>query len=230
MWAHGAAFRDVKPPEFVDGCQRGDVIITANGINIFNAPLSEVGVALRSGLPLIVEVKQPLLCGPFYIHSASPAFLSELAGPAAAEAAQAVVPEVRRLFASRSHCKAPALKQNRAGVWAGDGGSTSRVHRDNDPQIEFCHVLNGVKLFTVDTDSSSSAAKPREGINKWEESVETSLPSDLPLSDEMAKWLSGSAVSVVAGGPGDVLCFWGGDVHCGTNAMASGPCIALFHG
>lgn len=230
-WGHGVAIRHIEPPELAlsSGCRPGDVVVSANGQHIMDAPLGEVGAALRAASPMRLEVEQPLLEGPFYIREASPSILRELIGPQAEQAAEDLVPLVRqKLTEAASIAGRPAhvLKQDKARVWAGDGGSTSRLHRDNEAAVQFCHVLHGTKIFTVETDSGAAALLSRDAVT----GPEVSLPADLPLSGSQATWLASPGVSVAAANPGDIMCFWGGDRHCGTNAMASGPCIALFHG
>jgi len=80
-----------------------------------------------------------------------------------------------------------------------------------------------MKLFAVESDAA--AARPVKG-----RSPEVAFPVDLPLpNEEGGDFLAGPGVSVAACRADDVLCFWGGDRHCGANAMVEGPCIALFH-
>jgi len=231
MWAHGAAIRNVAPSIVAEkaGCRRGDVIVSANSKTVFDAPLAEVNRVLRASLPhLDIEVEQPVLEGPFYIHAASLTMLQELAGEDVAEAGKSVVPALEALFAQRGGDQIPAFGQRQPGIWAGDGGSTSRLHRDNQHRIEFGHVLHGAKLFAVETDEATAMAS-KEADPSFQQ-TEVSFPTDVPLSSAKAEWLCSSGVSVAVGGAGDMLCFWGGDRHFGANAMSSGPCIAFFHG
>jgi len=83
-----------------------------------------------------------------------------------------------------------------------------------------------VKLFIVEHDEEAVAPLGEPD----EPEAEIAFPADLPVPAARAAWLAGPGVSVAASQPGDVLCFWGGDRHCGCNAMSAGPCVSLFHG
>mmetsp|Transcript_90610 Transcript_90610/g.290417 ORF Transcript_90610/g.290417 Transcript_90610/m.290417 type:complete len:415 (-) Transcript_90610:209-1453(-) len=257
-WAHGAVLQNLEPAGEAElaGCRPGDVVLAANGVATLDAPLPEAAAALQSASQLLLEVVQPILEGPLYLHQASTAVVRELAGRDAEVAALGVIPRLSHLLDERRSLAGAADSEvglselrSRPTVFAGDGGSASRLHVDIVPRVQFCHVLHGMKLFAVESDAA--AARPIKG-----RSPEVAFPVDLPLpneeaeivsasppllrrfEDEWPSWfeareggdfLAGPGVSVAACRADDVLCFWGGDRHCGANAMAEGPCIALFH-
>jgi len=223
-WARGAALRALEPGGEAEcaGCREGDVV---DGRPFLEAPLSEVRASLAdSGTPLVLEVEQAAVQAPFYIREASTRMLHELGGASAEEAAVDLVPCIQRLLdgrAGRSLC----FEEHRPMVFAGDGGSASRLHADQQHRVQFCHMLHGLKLFALDTSGTVGTGDDARasGYN------EVSLPVDLPLPPEQAAWLSAPEVSVAAARAGDIFCFWGGDRHCGANALSSGPSVALFH-
>ena len=223
-WSRGAAVRDMEPEGVADlaGCRLGDVVVSANGEPILDRPLAEVGRALRAK-ELVLEVEQPLIESPMYLREAPALALRELGGPAAERAGLELLPRLEELLAEEGGCRLlPA--ESRPLVFAGDGGTSSRLHTDQEARVQFCHVLHGVKLLSVQTDGDAT-----EGEGGAPAAREAFLDADLPLPEAEREWLCGAGVSVAAGRPGDILCFWGGDRHGGTNAVAAGPCIALFH-
>jgi len=226
-WAHGAVMRELEPGGTAEsaGCRPGDIIVSANGRPVVHASLSEVAAALRASEHLVMEVEQTVLDCPLYLREASPDVLLELAGPSAVQGAMDVIPQLTGLLAESQGGQGLEEVQSQPKVFAGDGGSASRLHADNVPRAQVCHVLHGVKLFAVE--HGAAEAVP---IDEAVDEAEISFPADLPLGGTHAAWLAGPGVSLAACRPGDILCFWGGDRHCGINAMSSGPCIALFHG
>jgi len=110
-------------------------------------------------------------------------------------------------------------------VFAGDGGSASRRHADQQHRVQFCHVLHGAKLFALDASGAGAGAEDAAASGYGE----IFLPPGPPLPEAEAAWLTGRAVSVAECCAGDIFCFWGGDRHCGANALSAGPCVALFH-
>lgn len=225
-WAHGAVLRDLEPEGAAElaGCRPGDVVLEANGRPLLEAPVADAAAALQACPEATLEVVQPIVEGPFYLREASTEVLRELGGEVAEAAALDLVPRLSELLGveTSGHSLLEEV-QSRPKVFAGDGGSASRLHADNVPRVQFCHVLHGTKLFAVEHDAS--AADAIEAGN-----VEVAFPVDLPLAPAQGRWLAGPGVSVAACRAGDVLCFWGGDRHCGANAAACGPCVALFHG
>eukprot|EP00443_Scrippsiella_acuminata_P043426 CAMPEP_0115325204 /NCGR_PEP_ID=MMETSP0270-20121206/82889_1 /TAXON_ID=71861 /ORGANISM="Scrippsiella trochoidea, Strain CCMP3099" /LENGTH=612 /DNA_ID=CAMNT_0002745377 /DNA_START=156 /DNA_END=1994 /DNA_ORIENTATION=- len=236
-WAHGVVLRDLEPLGEAElaGCRRGDVVIAANGQPTFDAPAQEAAAAVELPRNLALEVQQPVLEGPFYLRDASVRAIGELAGVDAEEAVLELVPRLSQLLAERGgdggnrnslseeDGERALWREEQPSVFAGDGGSASQLHADTEPRVQFCHVLHGIKLFAIEHDPRASGALDCA-------SAEVSFPVDLPLAeDQGARWLASPGVSVAACRAGDLLCFWGGDQHCGANALGVGPCVALFH-
>lgn len=230
MWAprteiHGAVIRELEPEGIAEcaGCRVGDIIVSANGQEILDAPLWAVNKILSTArLELVVE--QPMLPQSFYLRESTPDALRTLAGEEAESSAYDVIPALERLMKDSEGAQGLQAVQQVPKVFVGDAGSASRLHIDTELRVQFCHVLHGTKLFAVEYDSD--LAVTIEDVDK----VEMSCAPSRPLPEAQAAWLSGPGVSLAACRPGDLLCFWGGDRHGGINAMASGPCVALFHG
>mmetsp|Transcript_56895 Transcript_56895/g.166609 ORF Transcript_56895/g.166609 Transcript_56895/m.166609 type:complete len:560 (+) Transcript_56895:74-1753(+) len=218
MWEHGAAIRSVDPggPADKAGCRPGDVIVSANGRWLFDAPLSVVDSLLQDATPPIeLEVAQATLAEPLYLREALPVVLRALpSGVAAEDAAEQLLPALQELLGLQV-----SLTDDVPKVFLGDGGSGSYVHVDEVQQVQMCHVLRGTKFFGV-------AATPPPRLPG---TAEVTLPVNRELSGETAKWLASRHVSLVAAGPGDVLLFWGGCWHFGSNGMGKQACLALFH-
>lgn len=226
-WARGAALRALEPGGEAEcaGCREGDVVVSVDGRDFLAAPLSEVRAALADGVaPLELEVEQAVLQTPFYIREASTLLLRELGGADAEGAALELVPCVQRLLHGRAG-ESLCFEEHRPMVFAGDGGSASRLHADQQHRVQFCHMLHGVKLFALDTSGGAGSEDDARASGYGE----VALPVDLPLPAEQAAWLARPEVSVAVARAGDVFCFWGGDRHCGANALNFGPSVALFH-
>merc|ERR1719433_995081 len=102
-----------------------------------------------------MEVEQPLLERPFYLREASTAVLLELGGAATEQPVLELIPTLSGLLGASAGASGLREVQPRPKVFAGDGGSGSRVHADNVPRVQFCHVVQGVKLFTVEHDAGA---------------------------------------------------------------------------
>jgi len=229
-WARGVVFRALEPGGEADcaGCREGDAVVSADGRAFLEVPLSDVQALLAPVIPasqqITLEVEQPLLPKPFYIREASTALLRDLAGPSTEDAALKLVPYIKQLLAEERNDELH-FEEDRPMVFAGDGGSASRVHADQQHRVQFCHMLHGAKFFALDTSGELGTGDDAKsnGYN------EVSLPVDLPLPPDKVAWLSRPEVSVTLAHAGDIFCFWGGDRHCGANALSKGPSVALFH-
>jgi len=229
-WARGVVIRALEPGGEADcaGCREGDAVVSADGRTFLDVPLSDVQALLAPVIPasqqITLEVEQPLLPKPFYIREASTALLRDLAGPSSEDAALQLVPCVKQLLAEEGNDELH-FEEDRPMVFAGDGGSASRIHADQQHRVQFCHMLHGAKFFALDTSGALDTGDDAKsnGYN------EVSLPVDMPLPPDKAAWLCRPGVSVTVAHAGDIFCFWGGDRHCGANALSTGPCVALFH-
>jgi len=225
-WRHGAVIRELEPGGTAEaaGCRLGDVIITANDMPVINENLTNVAARINSASTLVLEVEQPLLEGPFYLREASLKVLSELAGPDAENCARNLVPKLSDLIREGGNNQRVSEVQDVPKVFFGEAGSASHLHADNVPRLQFCHVLQGIKLFVVEHNSATAASQALSGNS------EITFPADLPMAPEIESWLCGNGVSLAACHAGDIFCFWGGDRHCGVNAAGSTHCLALYHG
>lgn len=229
-WARGVVLRDLEPGGEAEcaGCREGDAVVSADGRAFLEVPLSDVQALLAPVMPasqqITLEVEQPVLPEPFYIREASTALLRDLAGPSTEDAALKLVPQIKQLLAEERNYELH-FEEDRPMVFAGDGGSASRIHADQQHRVQFCHLLHGAKFFALDTSGKLDTGDDAKsnGYN------EVSLPVDLPLPPDKVAWLSRPEVSITVAHAGDIFCFWGGDRHCGANALSNGPSVALFH-
>lgn len=226
-WACGAVIRAMEPEGVADcaGCREGDVIVAADGESLLDAPLAQVrNVMAFAREPVALEIEQPLIERPFYLREATTRLLQELAGEGAENAAWELVPSIEAMMRARN-AGGLVFEEQRPMVFAGDGGSSSRRHADQQHRVQFCHVLSGSKLFALDTRGGAGSDEDASAGG----SAEVSLPVDQPLGEDLAAWLRSEEVSAALCQAGDIFCFWGGDRHCGANGMDALPCIALFH-
>lgn len=224
-WSRGAVIRQVGRNGVAEqaGCKAGDIIVTINGEAVLNATLQRIQELLDEELPVRLEVGQPVLKEPIYIREATTELLTTLADEEATEAVEDLLPQISALLKDRAK-----MSDELPQVFAGDGGSASHVHVDSAPMVQMCHVVHGIKIFGVD---SSGEVKPwvtRGGSSSTD--AEVALPVDIDLDQEHAAWLASPSTSIAMCRAGDVMLFWGGNPHFGSNGMNAGPCVALFHG
>lgn len=224
-WSHGAAIRSVDAGGAAErgGCRPGDVLLSANGQWLYDAPIAEMDEALQGGrLPLALEVEQPVLNEPLYLREAPLELLRKLGGDAVGPAAERLLPRLRELFGRQV-----PLSEQEPKVFVGDGGSASHLHADQEPQLQLCHVLHGTKLFGV---GAFPTLEMRELRKRKRAGEEIRFPAAAELSPEGSAWLECEGTSVAVCRAGDILAFWGGSPHFGANGMVPSPCVALFHG
>eukprot|EP00913_Durusdinium_trenchii_P021993 g20666.t1 len=74
--------------------------------------------------------------------------------------------------------------------------------------------------------SSVWTAAARQGGGSSSTDAEVALPVDIDLDQEHAAWLASPSTSIAMCRAGDVMLFWGGNPHFGSNGMNAGPCAA----
>ena len=199
--------------------------MTINGESVLNATLQRVEELLDE-LPAQLEVGQPVLQEPLYIREATTSLLTTLADEEATEAVEELLPRVSELFKGQAK-----MSDELPQVFAGDGGSASHVHVDSSPMVQMCHVVHGIKIFGVD---SHNTEELKPWVTRWGSpaatEAEVALPVDIDLDQDYAAWLANRETSIAMCRAGDVMLFWGGNPHFGSNGMGAGPCVALFHG
>eukprot|EP00435_Cladocopium_sp_Y103_P061856 s143_g23.t1 len=228
-WSRGAVIRKLGKNGVAEtaGCKAGDIIVTINGQAVLNATLAEVEELLEQ-LPAQLEVGQPVLQEPLYLREATTDLLTTLADVEATEAVEELLPRVSELMEGQA-----SMSDELPQVFAGDGGSASHVHVDSTPMVQMCHVVHGVKIFGVDS-SAGATGDLKPWVTRWgspaSTEAEVALPVDVDLDQEYAAWLASRETSIAMCRAGDVMLFWGGNPHFGSNGMGAGPCVALFHG
>lgn len=226
-WSRGAVIRNLGKNGLAEqaGCKAGDIIVTINGESVLNATLQRVEELLDE-LPAQLEVGQPVLQEPLYIREATTSLLTTLADEEATEAVEELLPRVSELFKGQAK-----MSDELPQVFAGDGGSASHVHVDSSPMVQMCHVVHGIKIFGVD---SHNTEELKPWVTRWGSpaatEAEVALPVDIDLDQDYAAWLANRETSIAMCRAGDVMLFWGGNPHFGSNGMGAGPCVALFHG
>mmetsp|Transcript_41286 Transcript_41286/g.53230 ORF Transcript_41286/g.53230 Transcript_41286/m.53230 type:complete len:622 (-) Transcript_41286:233-2098(-) len=125
--------------------------------------------------------------------------------------------------------KAPVLwKEEYSRLFVGDPGSTTSLHVDLVPQLEFCHVVEGTKLLGTATREATPDLL-RQHVQEKDEMCETKIPVHTELSPSENALLKHPGMSIAMGLPGDILVFGSGSAHFATNG-ANGISAALYHG